>query len=129
MFCLICIKKKLTLHRKRKTELQTKRDIAATIEDRIESYNDKGRYEVTSILYMDDVLCNRRIYGPAWDEGIGNEESFPIKYIRRIIISLIVLTECRELVSLPEHEIRALRIEAQNIITGVTCSIHLNMLE
>lgn len=38
-------KKKLTLHRKRKTELQTKRDIAATIEDRIESYNDKGRYE------------------------------------------------------------------------------------
>lgn len=32
----------------------------------------------------------------------------------------------RELVSLPEHEIRALRIEAQNIITGMAFCVLLN---
>ena len=98
----------MSIHRKRKTELQTKRDITATIEERIESYNDKGR----------------RIYGSAWDDGAGNDDSFPIKY--QIILSY-VRHVFRDLVSQPEHEIRALRIEAQNIITGtVLCSTYLS---
>ena len=78
------LKKRLELQRKRRTNMETKRDIAATVEERVEKFNAKGK----------------SIYGDAWDGQDGGQ--IPIK----------------ELITIPENEIREMRIEAQNIITS-----------
>jgi hypothetical protein len=75
---------RLAAQRMKRTNLETQRDIAATVEDRVEKFNAKGQ----------------SIYGDAWDEKEG--ESIAIK----------------ELVTIPETEIREMRIEAQNIVTS-----------
>ena len=49
----IFIQNKLAFHRKKKTQVQTDRDIKRRLGERIERFNEKGR----------------DIYGEAWDAG------------------------------------------------------------
>lgn len=77
------MKKQLTVQRKKKTEILTKRDVMDKLEDRIDTFHSKGR----------------SIYGVAWDQA--GEDTVPLK----------------ELVAIPEAEMRAIAIEAKNIVT------------
>lgn len=78
------MKNKLTSMRKSRTEVQTRRDIAASVEEKIDKFNARGR----------------EIYGKAWEEG--QSGSMPI----------------RELVKIPESDVRAMQMEAQAIVTA-----------
>ena len=69
--------------RKARTELHTRRDVAASIEDRIDRFNEKGK----------------KIYGDAWD---GNNGTVPI----------------RDLVKIPDSEVKSMQMEAQAIVTA-----------
>jgi len=77
------MKAKLTNMRRKRTEIQTRRDIAASVEDRVERFNSKGR----------------QIYGSAWD---GADGSLPV----------------RDMIKIPEQEIKAIQMEAQVIATA-----------
>ena len=78
------LQSRLTLQRMKRTNLETQRDIAATVEERVNNFNSKGE----------------SIYGDAWEGKDGG--TVPIK----------------ELVTIPESEIRDMRIAAQNIVTA-----------
>lgn len=77
------MKSKLANLRKTRTEVQTRKDIAANIEDRVDKFNAKGR----------------AVYGDAWE---GKNGAVPI----------------RELVKIPESDVRAMQMEAQAIVTA-----------
>ena len=50
---MLGMQSKLAYHRKKKTQVQTDRDIKRRLGERVEKFNDKGR----------------SIYGEAWDDG------------------------------------------------------------
>lgn len=60
---------KLAYHRKKKTQVQTDRDIKRRLGERVEKFNDKGR----------------SIYGEAWDEG-----DIPVK----LVLAVVLLYSC-----------------------------------
>ncbi len=58
IFCVA--KTRLTLQRKRRTNIETKKEIAETIEERVEKFNAKGKYViyVERIVWLDSLLID-----------------------------------------------------------------------